>query len=60
MPAKMNAKLKTPGYFDLSELKWIVFDECDQIREIMENDFTEILKVFSNKLDNSYANVLCN
>ena len=58
IPPKMNEKLKTRGYFDLSELKWIVFDECDNILDIMKMDFIQILKEFSSKSDSTNANVI--
>ena len=58
LTAKMNNKLSTPKLFDFSELKWVVFDECDQIKDIMTNDFMDILKMFSNrKINTSNANV---
>lgn len=41
--------------FDLSELKWVVFDECDKIKDDSTAEFKEILKVFSHQ--NVDANV---
>ena len=35
--------------FDLTELKWVVFDECDQIKDDSEDFFTQILALFAAK-----------
>ncbi len=32
MPVKTQVKLKTPSLFDLSELKWVILDECDMLK----------------------------
>ena len=37
--------------FDLTELKWMVFDECDKIKDDENDNFKKILGLFSkNKL----------
>jgi hypothetical protein len=35
--------------FDFSELKWVVFDECDKIKDDNSGEFKQILNLFSNK-----------
>ena len=41
---------------DLSELKWVVFDECDKIKDDSLNLFKQILNTFSK--NNVKANVM--
>lgn len=41
---------------DLSELKWVVFDECDKIKDDSLNLFKQILNTFSK--NNVKANVI--
>lgn len=41
---------------DLSELKWVVFDECDKIKDDSLNLFKQILNTFSK--NNVKANFL--
>lgn len=50
---------KTSKLFDtvkhfMTELKWVVFDECDDIKENTEQMFSQLLKKLA---DNSNANV---
>lgn len=53
---------KTSAYFDqtnnfLSELKWVVFDECDEVKTSEPQNFKSLLDKFSK---NSNANfILC-
>lgn len=53
---------------DLAELKWVVFDECDKIKDDSTDLFKQILLLFSQKKvkanvlikSNSVPNHLCN
>ena len=55
---KMQEKLKVAGKFDLSELKWIVFDECDKVKEDTLSEFEDMLRTFADpKTNATNANV---
>jgi superfamily II DNA/RNA helicase len=43
---------------DLSELKWVVFDECDKILHDLKDKFVHILKTFATKDQVTSTNVL--
>lgn len=59
MPFKTQTKLASPSTFDLSELKWVVLDECDMLKEDALLEVSEMLRFFSNpKNGASNANVL--
>jgi len=56
LPKKVQQKFGQPGNFDLSELKWVIFDECDQLKENSLHEFTDLLR--DPKIGSSGANVL--
>lgn len=49
----MSKRMNDIKYF-MTELKWVVFDECDDIKENSETYFTPLLKKLS---ESSNANV---
>ena len=56
LPKKVQQKFGQPGNFDLSEMKWVIFDECDQLKEDSLLEFTDLLR--DPKIGSSGANVL--
>jgi superfamily II DNA/RNA helicase len=55
MPKKVQQKFAQTTNFDLSELKWVVFDECDQLKEDSLHEFTDLLR--DPRISTSQANV---
>ena len=61
MPKKVQAKFGQAGNFDLSELKWVVLDECDMLKEDALSEVSDILKFFADPKHNTYnSNVSLN
>lgn len=59
LPKKIQTKFAQSGNFDLSELKWVVLDECDMLKEDALTEVSDILKFFADPKNNpSNANVL--
>lgn len=55
---KMQQNLSVTSKYDLSELKWVVFDECDKVKEDTINEFSDMLKTLADpKINTSTANV---
>jgi superfamily II DNA/RNA helicase len=50
-----NKICQSMNWFDFSELKWVVFDECDKIKDDTSGEFKQILNLFS--ANNVTANV---
>ena len=56
MAQKISDYINSPNT-EFSELKWVVFDECDKIQHDLKDKFEFILKTFSKKDEVSTANV---
>jgi len=55
---KMQQNLTVSSKYDLSELKWFIFDECDKVKEDTLNEFADILKSLADpRINSSTANV---
>lgn len=54
----MQQNLTVSSKYDLSELKWVIFDECDKVKEDTLNEFADMLKSLADpKINTSTANV---
>ena len=55
---KMQQKLGAKTNFDLSELKWVIFDECDKVKEDTIAEFSDMLRLLADpNINTSTANV---
>jgi hypothetical protein len=55
---KMQQNLTVTSKYDLGELKWVIFDECDKVQEDNLIEFADMLKTFADpKINTSTANV---
>lgn len=58
LPMKMQQNLTVTSKYDLGELKWVIFDECDKVQEDNLIEFADMLKTFADpKINTSTANV---
>jgi hypothetical protein len=54
----MQQNLTVSSKYDLSELKWFIFDECDKVKEDTLNEYADILKSLADpRINSSTANV---
>lgn len=55
MPKKIQTKFAQSGLFDLSELKWVVLDECDMLQEDSLGEVSDILRFFADPKNSACA-----